>query len=311
MSAADIETTPVGNLAAELFTGQAQLEPTLEFLWRCRTPFPATSTTSSRTTMPSSSGSSSTSRPAAAIGGCSSTGCPSSSPCTPSPRSACCTRRWLRPGETDESDEGRDEHTEAAELLVTLGNTEPGEPEFEDALTKLITAVRHHVVEEETEFLPRFRQAVGPERMAELGLEFLAAKRAAPTYAHPNAPSSETGHKLLDAGAKLVDKVRDLASGRVNHLATGPSGILDPQASGFSTPSPRSSPCRSRPSRLIRPAANRRYTPINADDALLPVVLWIHGGGWVLPGSPGAETIRHRGCPTLGRPGSDSRNAPS
>lgn len=225
-------------------------------------------------------------------------------------------------GETHEADEGRDEHTEAAELLVTLGNTEPGEPEFEDALAKLITAVRHHVVEEETEFLPQFRQAVGPERMAELGLEFLAAKRAAPTYAHPNAPSSETGHKLLDAGAKLVDKVRDLASGRVNHLATDPSGILDPQAQrildAFASLKPlpfeilKPDQARSQPTpvdavmailkedgrstepepvgkveniTIPGPAGDlpmRIYTPISANGAPMPVVMWIHGGGWVL-----------------------------
>lgn len=225
-------------------------------------------------------------------------------------------------GETQEAQEGRDEHTQAAELLVTLSNTEPGEPAFEDALARLIAAVRHHVVEEEDEFLPRFRQAVGPERTAELGPEFLAAKRAAPTYAHPNAPSSAAGHKLLDAGAKLVDKIRDKASGRVRHLATDPSGVLDPQAQRILDTFAALEP---QPLEILEPEQARRqptlvdavleilkedghptdpepvgkveditvagpggdlpvriYTPADAGPGPLPVVLWIHGGGWVL-----------------------------
>ncbi|WP_219419169.1 alpha/beta hydrolase fold domain-containing protein [Pseudonocardia nigra] len=225
-------------------------------------------------------------------------------------------------GETHEAEEGRDEHQEAKELLVTLNNSDPGEPEFEDALSRLIASIRHHVAEEEGEFLPRFRQAVGPERMAELGKEFLAAKRAAPTFAHPNAPSGETGHKLLDAGAKAVDMVRDKATGRKKHLATDPSGALDPQAQrivdAFAAMEPQ-------PFEILTPDQARRqptpadavlrvleedgkstepepvdkvenmtidgpggrlgvrvYWPKDAGDDPLPIVLWIHGGGWVL-----------------------------
>jgi acetyl esterase len=225
-------------------------------------------------------------------------------------------------GQSSASDEGRDEHQEAKELLVTLNNTEPGEREFEDALARLIGAIRHHVQEEEAEVLPRFREAAGPERMAQLGKEFLAAKRAAPTYAHPNAPSSGMGHKLLDAGAKIVDKVRDMASGRIKHLATDASGSLDPQAQrildAFSALGPQ-------PFEILEPDQARRqptpadavmkvlqdegrptdpepvgnvedvtiagpggdlpvriYTPKDAGEGPLPVVLWIHGGGWVL-----------------------------
>lgn len=225
-------------------------------------------------------------------------------------------------GETRESREGRDEHLQAKELLVTLTNTEPHEPEFEEALSRLIPSIRHHVAEEESEFLPRFRAAVGAPRMAELGREFLAAKRAAPTYAHPNAPSSASGHKLLDAGARAVDMVRDKASGRSKHLATDPSGMLDPQAQrvldAFAALQPQPletltpDQARRQPTpvdavrRILQedgrtaepePVAAvqdmtiegpggrlgvRVYTPADAGEGPLPVVLWIHGGGWVL-----------------------------
>ncbi|MGH3720300.1 MAG: alpha/beta hydrolase fold domain-containing protein [Pseudonocardiaceae bacterium] len=227
-------------------------------------------------------------------------------------------------GEAYEAEEARDEHQEAKELLVTLSNTQPGEPEFEEALARLIVAIRRHVADEEQRNLPRFRQAVGPEQMAELGKEFLAAKRAAPSFAHPNAPSGGTGHKLLDAGVKLVDKIRDKASGRSKHLATDPSGVLDAQAQrlldAFAALEPQ-------PLEILEPQQARReptpadavrtilredgrstepepvghveditipgpggelsvrvYTPAMATvvEGPLPIVMWIHGGGWVL-----------------------------
>ncbi|MEV0731634.1 alpha/beta hydrolase fold domain-containing protein [Polymorphospora sp. NPDC050346] len=224
-------------------------------------------------------------------------------------------------GEPDESEHARQEHHEMKELLVKLHDSQPGEAEFEQTLATLIAAVRHHVAEEEGEFLPRLRQLVGAGRMAELGKEFLAAKRTAPTYPHPKAPSSRAGHKIADPAALVVDKVRDMASGRIKHLATDPSGHLDPQAQrildAFSGLKPQ-------PFEILTPdQAREQPTPFDAVRRILaedgrstdpepvgsvenvtipgpggdlpvriykprdatgpvPVVVWIHGGGWVL-----------------------------
>ena len=225
-------------------------------------------------------------------------------------------------GMEEGSDEARAEHDEAKGLLVTLDRGDPGEPEFEEALTTLMAEIRHHVQEEEGQLLPAFRDAVGASKMAELGKEFLAAKRKAPTRAHPHAPSSGTGHKLADAGAALLDSARDKASGRTKELATDPSGLLDPQAQAVVDalsslePEPfeilevddaRQQPgpddaVRKALSDLGRstdpepvgsveeisvpgPAGDvpvRVYRPEGAEGQALPVVMWIHGGGWVL-----------------------------
>lgn len=226
-------------------------------------------------------------------------------------------------GDEDGARHARGEHQEMKQLLVTLQDGDPGDGDFEAALTRLIAAVREHVTEEEGVHLPRFRTKAGPARMTELGEEFLAAKRAAPTYAHPHAPASRTGHRLLDTGAKLVDAVRDKASGRTQHLATDPSGLLDPQAQrivdAFAGLEPQ-------PFEILEPErARRQPTPVDAVTAILeadgrstdpepvdevqdlvidtvdgplrarvywpagidrdapaPVVMWVHGGGWVL-----------------------------
>lgn len=227
-------------------------------------------------------------------------------------------------GETSEVAEAHEEHQEAKELLVTLSGSQPGEPEFEAALAQLIVAIRHHVAEEEQRNLPQFRQAVGPERMAKLGKAFLAAKRAAPTFAHPNVPHSGPGRALAGIGVKLVDKIRDKASGRQKHLATDPSGVLDAQAQRLLDTfaalepqpleilEPKQARLQPTPVDAVltilkedgrstepEPVGNvenitipgpggdlpvRVYTPANTTLAQgsLPIVLWIHGGGWVI-----------------------------
>lgn len=225
-------------------------------------------------------------------------------------------------GRDDDAEHLISEHLEVKELVKIIERAEPGSAEFEDAMAKIIADIRAHAADEEATFLPQLRAAVGPERIAELGRDFIAAKRTAPTYSHPAAPASGAGHALLDAGAALVDKMRDKASGRVKGLATDASGLLDPQAQrildAFSAMGPK-------PLEILEPDQARRqpslaeavqtvlkqdghsgepepvgsvediviggpggdlsvrvYRPTGADYGPLPVILWIHGGGWVL-----------------------------
>lgn len=229
---------------------------------------------------------------------------------------------WPEIGMTDEHDDAEHEHQQIKELLVTLGRTEPGQPEFEEAVTQLISLTRHHVDDEETEELPEFRQKAGAERMAALGKEFLTHKRRAPTRPHPKAPSEGLAEKIAGTLAKPLDMVRDLTSGQQKELATDPSGLLNPQAQAildafssfgplpFETLTPAEArkqpgpddavkkvmadrgiegpePVGSAQDLSIPDAAGgqqtlRVYTPANAGTEPLPVVIWVHGGGWVL-----------------------------
>lgn len=107
-----------------------------------------------------------------------------------------------------------------AELLVTLGQSAPGESDFEDALTRLGAAFRAHAQHLESDVLPRLTDN------AELGPAYLAAKRGAPTHPHLRIADSAVGHPA----AALFDRIRDGLSGRARTLTTDPSGTLDPQA---------------------------------------------------------------------------------
>ena len=229
---------------------------------------------------------------------------------------------WPEVGMRDEHDDAEHEHQEIKELLVVLGRTEPGEAEFEQALTKLMEVTRHHVHDEEDEELPEFRQQAGPERMAQLGKEFLAAKRQAPTRPHPHAPDEGIAERIAGFLAKPLDQVRDLLSGKKKEMATDPSGLLTPQAQAIvdahsslgplpveilepaqarTQPGPDDAvkkvmaekgiegpePVGSVEDRTIPDAAGgqlrlRVYTPADAGAGPLPIVMWVHGGGWVL-----------------------------
>jgi acetyl esterase len=229
---------------------------------------------------------------------------------------------WPELGMTDEHDDAEHEHQQIKELLVVLGRSEPGEHAFEQALAKLVRVTRHHVQDEETEELPEFRQKAGDGRMAELGKKFLAAKRMAPTRPHPHAPDEGVAERIAGMLAKPLDHVRDLLSGKQKEMGTDPSGLLDPQAQAIvdahaslgplpfeilepeqarRQPGPDDAvkkvmadrgiegpePVGSVEDLVIPDAAGgqlrlRVYKPEDTGTEPPPIVMWIHGGGWVL-----------------------------
>lgn len=154
-------------------------------------------------------------------------------------------------------DDARQEHGDMKELLATLSKTDPGEDEFEKALSELIEVTRHHVEDEEQEEMPAFRDKVGADKLAELGKQVLAAKRQAPPAPHPHAPDEGKIERAVGALAKPVDAAKAAVTGKNKHLATDASGLLDPQAQAlvdaYSELTPRRRKSWSRP----RPASNR------------------------------------------------------
>ena len=71
--------------------------------------------------------------------------------------------------------EARAEHQEAKDLILALESMEPGSDEFVTTMTKLKTAVLHHVDEEENEMFPKMLQAL-PETAELLGDDLATRK---------------------------------------------------------------------------------------------------------------------------------------
>ncbi|MGW7595812.1 hemerythrin domain-containing protein [Streptomyces rubiginosohelvolus] len=88
------------------------------------------------------------------------------------------------------------------------------DPQFDHLVAKLKLEVSEHVRDEENRLFPLLAAAVSPEALDELGEKVRTAKKTAPTRPHPSAPDTPPGNKILGPGAGLVDRARDLLSGR-------------------------------------------------------------------------------------------------
>lgn len=188
-------------------------------------------------------------------------------------------------------------------------------PESDDAVQQLRSLLVEHRAAL-TEALVTLRAAVGSERFVELGEDFLQAKRQSPTRPHPEVASG-LGRRV----AAVADKVKDMASGRTMLAAADGAGLLDPQAQAVMDALAELEPkpieilepeqARRQPTpadavkRVLEQAGleagpepiadvdeieipttagsilARVYNPAPSG-ATLPLIVYVHGGGWVI-----------------------------
>jgi hemerythrin superfamily protein len=89
--------------------------------------------------------------------------------------------REAAPDSKDHVLESVEEHHVVAWLLAELQKLDPSAETFDAKVTVLIENTRHHVEEEEQEFFPEVRKAMGRKRLTELGARLEAAKPDAPS----------------------------------------------------------------------------------------------------------------------------------
>jgi hemerythrin superfamily protein len=107
-----------------------------------------------------------------------------------------------------------EEHAEAERTMKELENLPAEDARFDPLTDKLIREIRAHVAEEESDIFPRFAAASTPDELFKLGNQVRTAKAAAPTRPHPMAPDKPPLNKLLGPGTGLLDRARDMLSGR-------------------------------------------------------------------------------------------------
>lgn len=105
-----------------------------------------------------------------------------------------------------------EEHAEAEQVMKNLEGLSPTDPRFEELLGNLMKDIRHHIDDEEKDLLPRLQDACSPDDLRDLGEKVLRAKEFAPTRPHPSAPDRPPANLVLDAGAGLIDRLRDKLS---------------------------------------------------------------------------------------------------
>lgn len=118
-------------------------------------------------------------------------------------------REALRDGD-ELADQALEQEQHGKDLLQALDGLSGGDERFDELLEELISALGKHVAFEDSVFL-KVREALRPERLAELGRQYARGKSAAPTRPHPHAPA---GSKLAAAAAAPLDRVRDAVGDR-------------------------------------------------------------------------------------------------
>ena len=103
--------------------------------------------------------------------------------------------RELVPDLEDDVLESYEEHHVADLLVMELANMKPDDERFTAKTTVLIENVRHHIEEEEQDWFPDVRAALGRKKLQELGEEMAQARKKAPR--RPSQPSALK--KTIDA----------------------------------------------------------------------------------------------------------------
>ena len=96
--------------------------------------------------------------------------------------------RELVPDLEDDVLESYEEHHVADLLVMELMGMKPDDERFTAKTTVLIENVRHHIEEEEDEWFPEVREALGRKVLQEIGAAMLEARKTAPrSPAQPSA----------------------------------------------------------------------------------------------------------------------------
>jgi hemerythrin superfamily protein len=85
------------------------------------------------------------------------------------------------PATEDHVLESVEEHHVVVWMLSELASTDPRDERFDAKMAVLMENVRHHVREEEDEWFPQVRGAIGRKQLKEIGDRMQAAKSDAPS----------------------------------------------------------------------------------------------------------------------------------
>lgn len=169
--------------------------------------------------------------------------------------------------------ESLEEHHIVKWLLSELDGMDPGNERFDAKVTVLMENVRHHVKEEETEFFPKVRHALGRTALADLGEAMAQAKKAAPTHPHPRAADTPPGNSVAGTIAGVLDRVGDNISGIAQG---GVSAAQDFIARVLNTNKPKMSPTGTSLARTR--AKNVRGAAASATDGAVETVRSVKSG---------------------------------
>ncbi|OKI25626.1 hemerythrin domain-containing protein [Streptomyces sp. CB03911] len=107
------------------------------------------------------------------------------------------TVRELVPDLESDILESYEEHHVADLLCAELDAMDPDDERFDAKTTVLIESVGHHIEEEENEWFPKVRSALGRKELQDIGARMLEVRATAPTRPHQPSALKKAADALL------------------------------------------------------------------------------------------------------------------
>ncbi|KAF9049460.1 hypothetical protein BDZ89DRAFT_1057350 [Hymenopellis radicata] len=110
------------------------------------------------------------------------------------------------------TDGDRAEHQQVKVMLNELESIQPGSPDHQEKLKKVMEHLRKHNDSEEQNDLPALEPLLGREDSITAASSFTRTKKFVPTRAHPSAPNKPPYETLVGFMTMPIDKLKDMFS---------------------------------------------------------------------------------------------------
>ncbi|CAB4422320.1 unnamed protein product [Rhizophagus irregularis] len=107
------------------------------------------------------------------------------------------------------ADHSREEHLQVKKDLYKLDSMKVTDNGYHELFGKMLKELVHHIDEEESDFLPKFKETISQNELESLGASFAKTRVTAPTHPHPSAPDKPPAESLAGMTALPLDKTRD------------------------------------------------------------------------------------------------------
>jgi Hemerythrin HHE cation binding domain len=124
------------------------------------------------------------------------------------------TVRAVLPGGTRLADQELGEHAAITRTLRRLHAARADDPAYPTLVSTVADHVRRHTRRARSVIFPQLRARCTANELIRLGNRVQIAGEAAPTRPHPSAPVRPPANKLVDPALGVLDKVRDVLTGR-------------------------------------------------------------------------------------------------
>jgi hemerythrin superfamily protein len=114
-----------------------------------------------------------------------------------------------------------EEHQEVNELVTALERDGVDDPRRPERLARLAEVLREDVRDEEDVLLPRLQEALPPDELRRLGLQWELVRRISPTRPHPTVSRRPPGNALSALPLSLLDRTRDLVDAGARRAPDG------------------------------------------------------------------------------------------